>query len=77
MSLLSLILTIVIVGFVLWAINALIPMEPRIKMILNVIVAIVVVVWALQAIGLWDTLGGIHVGGRHHSALMVPPATMS
>lgn len=48
MDLFSLIIVIVVVGLALWAINSFIPMEPRIKSILNVVVIIVLVVWLLS-----------------------------
>jgi Flp pilus assembly protein protease CpaA len=51
MSLISLILVLVIVGVLLWAINAYIPMQPTIKKILNVAVVIVLVLWLLYAFG--------------------------
>lgn len=48
MDLLSLILVLVVVGVFLWAINAFIPMDAKIKTILNVVVVIVLVVWLLS-----------------------------
>lgn len=47
MDLLSLILVLVVVGVFLWAINTFIPMDAKIKTILNVVVVIVLVVWLL------------------------------
>ena len=52
MSLISTILTLVVVGVILWAINTYIPMDGKIKQILNVVVVIVVILWVLQAFGL-------------------------
>jgi hypothetical protein len=57
MSLLALIVAIVIVGVVLWLINAYIPMDAKIKMILNIVVVIVLVIWLLRALGVWAWLG--------------------
>lgn len=48
MSLLSLIILLVVVGVLLWAINSFIPMEPRIKSIMNVVVIIAVVIFILS-----------------------------
>jgi len=56
MSLISLIVTLVVVGVLLWAVNSLIPMEARIKQILNVVVIIVVVLWLLQSFGILGAL---------------------
>lgn len=55
MSVISLILTLVIVGVVLWAINRYIPMDHKIKSILNIVVVILVVLWLLRLFGV---LGG-------------------
>jgi predicted membrane protein len=62
MSLLSIIVAIVIVGVILWAINAFIPMDGKIRRILNAVVVIVLLVWLLQGFGACDSLRGIRVG---------------
>jgi hypothetical protein len=62
MSLLSLIVTLVVVGVLLWLVNNYIPMDSKIKNILNVVVVILVVLWLLQAFGLLGSLGGVRVG---------------
>ena len=51
----NLILTLVIVGVLLWAVNTYIPMDAKIKQILNVVVVILVVLWLLRVFGV---LGG-------------------
>jgi 1-acyl-sn-glycerol-3-phosphate acyltransferase len=62
MPLLTVILVLIVVGVLLWLVNNYIPMDGKIKGILNAVVVILVVLWLLQAFGLLDTLGGIHVG---------------
>jgi hypothetical protein len=62
MSLLSIIITIVVVGLLLWAINSFIPMEGRVKNILNGVVIIVLILWLLQAFGILGSLGNVRVG---------------
>ena len=47
MDLIQLIIFLVIVGVLMWGVNAYVPMEARIKQILNVVVIIVVVLWLL------------------------------
>lgn len=47
MDLVTLIVTLVVVGIVLWLINTYVPMEPRVKNILNIAVIIFVVLWLL------------------------------
>ena len=62
MSLVSLILILIVVGVLLWLINNYIPMDGKIKGILNAVVVIAVVIWLLQVFGLLDSLSGIHIG---------------
>jgi uncharacterized BrkB/YihY/UPF0761 family membrane protein len=50
MSLVTLIVVVVIVGVVMWLINAYVPMEPRIKSLLNIAVLVVLVLWILSAL---------------------------
>lgn len=56
MTLLSLIVTIVVVGVILWLINTYIPMQSTVKNILNIVVIIILIVWLLNAFGLMGTL---------------------
>lgn len=62
MSLLNLVITLVVVGVLLWLINAYIPMEPTIKKILNVVVIIVVILWLLSAFGVIGSMSGMQMG---------------
>ena len=62
MSLLSIIVALIVVGVLLWLVNNYIPMDGKIKSILNAVVVIIVVLWLLQAFGLLGDLGGIRVG---------------
>ena len=61
MSLISLIVTLVVIGVLLWLINAYIPMDGKIKKILNVVVVICVVVWLLYVFGILHHSGDITV----------------
>ena len=61
MSLISLIITLVVVGVLLWLVNAYIPMDGKIKKILNIVVVICVVVWLLFAFGVIDRSSDIRV----------------
>ncbi len=62
MSLVSLILVLVVVGVILWLINNYLPMDGKIKGILNAVVVIAVVLWLLQVLGLLSSLNSIHLG---------------
>lgn len=61
MSLLSLILAIIVVGILLWAVNSFIPMDGKIKSILNAVVVILLILWLLQAFGVLGPIGNIRV----------------
>jgi hypothetical protein len=62
MDLVSLIITLIVVGVLLWLVNNYIPMDAKIKNILNIVVVVAVVVWLLNMLGLMDSLRGIRVG---------------
>ena len=62
MPLLTVVLTLIVVGVLLWLVNNYIPMDSKIKSILNVVVVICVVLWLLQAFGVLGSLSSIHVG---------------
>jgi hypothetical protein len=53
MPLMSIVITLVVVGLCLWLINNYIPMARSIKSILNVVVIVFVAVWVLKATGMW------------------------
>ena len=62
MPLLTVVLTLIVVGALLWLINTFIPMAGSIKSILNAVVVIVVVIWLLNVFGLMHYLTNIHIG---------------
>ena len=61
MSLISLVITLIVVGVLLWLVNTYIPMDGKIKKILNAVVVICVVVWLLFAFGILDRSGDVRV----------------
>jgi hypothetical protein len=63
MSLVSIVVTLVVIGLVMWLINNYIPMAGAIKSLLNIVVFVVVLIWVLQTFGL---IGAIH-------GLKIPP----
>ena len=64
MPLISVIIVLLVVGVLLWLVNNYIPMDGKIKSILNGVVVIAVVLWLLQVFGLLTVLNGIHVGPK-------------
>ena len=61
MSLIGLLLTLVVVGVLLWLLNNYVPMDGKIKSLINGVVVIVVVIWLLQSFGLLSSLQNIRV----------------
>ena len=61
MSLISLIITLIVVGVLLWLVNSYIPMDGKIKKILNIVVVICVVLWLLSAFGVLNHTGDVRV----------------
>ena len=60
MDLISLVVVLIVIGILLWLVNSYVPMDPKIKNILNIVVVIAVVLWIL---GLFvGPLPKIHVG---------------
>ncbi|MGA7979296.1 MAG: Thivi_2564 family membrane protein [Chromatiaceae bacterium] len=62
MPLITLIVTLVVVGLILWLINNYIPMDGTIKKILNVVVVIAVILWLLSVFGLMPPLSQMRIG---------------
>lgn len=65
MPLISVVITLIVVGVLLWLVNTYIPMDGKIKNILNIVVVICVVVWLLYAFGVINHAGDIKVPQVH------------
>jgi hypothetical protein len=63
MPLINVVITLIVVGVLLWLINRFIPMAGSIKSILNAVVVICVVLWLLNVFGLFASVSRIRVGG--------------
>jgi asparagine N-glycosylation enzyme membrane subunit Stt3 len=61
MSLLTVLIVLIGAGLLLWLVNNFIPMDRKIKTILNVVVVIVVIIWLLKAFGLLDSISNIQL----------------
>jgi hypothetical protein len=53
------------VGVVLWLINTYIPMDGKIKKILNAVVVVFVILWLLSAFGVIGTHSNVQLGSFH------------
>ena len=63
MSLISLVVMLLVVGLRLWLVNNYLPMDPRIKKIINVVVIVAVVLWVIGLfVGGWGALPNIRIG---------------
>lgn len=62
MPLINVVITLIVIGVLLWLVNTYIPMDGKIKNILNIVVVIAVILWLLQAFGLLGSLTNIKVG---------------
>jgi hypothetical protein len=61
MPLLTVLIVLIVVGVILWLINTYIPMDRKIKNILNAVVVIVVILWLLNAFGVLGSLKNLKV----------------
>ena len=62
MPLINLVIVLLLVGVLLWVVNTYIPMDSKIKKILNIVVVIIVVLWLLQVFGVLGSLDSIRIG---------------
>jgi hypothetical protein len=61
MPLFTILIVLIVTGVILWLINTYIPMDGKIKRIINIVVVIVVVIWLLKVFGLFAYLTNINV----------------
>lgn len=61
MSLFGLLIVLIVVGVILWLVNTYIPMDPRVKNIMNVVVIIVLILWLLSVFGILPALNTVTV----------------
>jgi hypothetical protein len=62
MPIIQIIVLLIVVGVLLWLVNNYIPMDAKIKTIINVVVVILVVLWLLQVFGILAGLTSYRVG---------------
>lgn len=59
MPLVAVVVTLIVVGVLLWLVNTYIPMAAPIKTIINVVVVIFIVIWLLHVFGVWHYLAEV------------------
>ena len=62
MPLINIVITLIVIGVVLWLVNNYIPMAGSIKAILNVVVVAAVVIWVPQSVGMWERVTSYKLG---------------
>ena len=75
MSLISIVITLIVVGVLLWLVNTYIPMDGKIKKVLNIVVMVVVVLWLLNIFGVLGRLHDVRVTMQSPSQC-VPTASL-
>lgn len=65
MPLISVVIVLIVVGVLLWLANNHVPMDAKIKSIMNAVVIIAVVIWLLQVFGLFGSLNTIQTPRLH------------
>lgn len=61
MPIVTVVIVLVVIGFLLWIINTYIPMAGSIKTILNAVVVIAVILWLLSVFGIIHGIGNIQL----------------
>ena len=61
MPLINVVVTLIVVGVILWLINTYIPMQATIKTILNWVIVIAVIIWLLYGFGVISSGGSVHM----------------
>ncbi len=67
MSLVTIVITLLVVGVLLWLANTYIPMDGKIKKILNIAVVVVVVFWLLNVFGVWGHVRDVRISSSSPS----------
>jgi hypothetical protein len=62
MPLTNVLLTLIVAGVLLWLVNTYVPMDAKIKKVLNVVAVVGVVLWVLNVFGLFSSMAGVRVG---------------
>ncbi len=61
MPLLTVLIIVIVAGVILYLINNYIPMDRKIKSILNILVVIILIIWLLKVFGVFGYLGNVNI----------------
>ena len=62
MDLVHFIVTLAVIGTLLWVVNTYLPMDRKVKKILNIVVVVSVVLWVGNLFGVFDFVRNIRIG---------------
>lgn len=57
---------LIVIGVLLWVVNTYVPMDGKIKQLLNVVVLLFVVLWLLSVFGVFAYIGDVAPPRLHH-----------
>jgi hypothetical protein len=77
MSLVTIVISLIVVGVLLWLVNTYIPMDGKIKKVLNIVVMVVVVLWLLNVFGVLDHVRNVRVSIQSPSIVMFSGSMVS
>ena len=63
---LGLVITLIVIGILLYVVNTYVPMDANVKKILNVVVILCVVLWLLNVFGVFAYLGNPSIPRIHN-----------
>ena len=61
MPILTILLVLIAIGVILWAVNKYVPMDAKIKNILNVVIVGLTIFWLLKVFGVFAYLQNVHI----------------
>ena len=61
MPLLTIVLTLIVVGVLLWLVNTYIPLDATIKKLIVAVVVVFVVLWLLQELGVLPLINSVRI----------------
>ena len=77
MSLVTIVISLIVVGVLLWLVNTYIPMDGKIKKIINIVVVVVVVLWLLNVFGVMDHIRNFRASTQSPSLGMATSSLVS
>jgi uncharacterized BrkB/YihY/UPF0761 family membrane protein len=52
MPVIQLVITLIVLGLIMWLVNTYIPMPPPVKTVINVVIVLAICLWLLSAFGI-------------------------